>query len=249
MKRFLALFLVICMMLVPTISFADSSTVTLESILSANGIDINDFDGYELREVKRKSSNGVNAFSSEGTFAGDALVFKKSQGNLYTETILIIYDTSNNIITPNPRARMMTLKNYGISIVLNTSYYTYQDPCMMHYYRPYSVKGHWTSTDSSEIVTEMTIEYSTSGMAYAYPECKETCFPTQIGSKSYRIARSVSNPTKGVDYSKSYAPSNYALQYAGIDAGSNLAVDVKTNKRSWSDGAAALPYASMNPGE
>lgn len=53
-----------CMMLVPTISFADSSTVTLESILSANGIDINDFDGYELREVKRKSSNGVNAFSS-----------------------------------------------------------------------------------------------------------------------------------------------------------------------------------------
>lgn len=83
----------------------------------------------------------------------------------------------------------------------------------------------------------------------AQPECKETCFPTKIGSKSYRIARSVSNPTKGVDYSKSYAPSNYALQYAGIDAGSNLAVDVKTNKRSWSDGAAALPYASMNPGD
>ena len=142
MKRFLALVLVMCMMLVPTISFADYSTVTLESILSANGIDINDFDGYELRQVKRKSSNGVNAFLREGTFAGDALVFKKSQGNLYTETMLIIYDTSNNIITPNPRARMMTLKNYGISIVLNTSYYTYEDPCMMHYYRPYSVKGH-----------------------------------------------------------------------------------------------------------
>ena len=49
MKRFLALVLVMCMMLVPTISFADYSTVTLESILSANGIDINDFDGYELR--------------------------------------------------------------------------------------------------------------------------------------------------------------------------------------------------------
>lgn len=36
MKRFLALFLVICMMLVPTISFADSSTVTLESIPGMN---------------------------------------------------------------------------------------------------------------------------------------------------------------------------------------------------------------------
>ncbi len=168
-----------CMMLVPTISFADSSTVTLESILSANGIDINDFDGYELREVKRKSSNGVNAFSSEGTFAGDALVFKKSQGNLYTETMLIIYDTSNNIITPNPRARMMTLKKLR-------------------------------NIDCAEYV----ILYVSRPL---YDALLQAVF------------------CKGA--------------YAGIDAGSNLAVDVKTNKHSWSDGAAALPYASMNPGD
>ena len=46
MKRFLALVLVMCMMLVPTISFADSSTVTLESILNAHGISMTDYDGY-----------------------------------------------------------------------------------------------------------------------------------------------------------------------------------------------------------
>ena len=244
MKRFLALVLVMCMMLVPTISFADSSAFTLDGILNAHGIALTEYYGQELRTITRNPDSNTRA----GTRIGNALILSTHEGDLYTETMLLVYDSDNNLINPMPATRAsMTFKKYNISIALTTSYYKYKDPDgIMNYYRPYSVSGSWSSTDSTATVTRMEIEYSTSGVGYAYPECTTSNNPTKLGSKSYKIAKNVSNPTKGTKYSSSYAPSNYALQYAGIDAGSNLAIDIPSNKGSWPEGATALPGPSLH---
>lgn len=238
------LLILLCLSLILAVPFSASASgvgaYTLEEILSLNGINVADYDGYELRDVYRSETNGTRAATRN---IGKAIVFTSVDGNDYTETAILVYDEDNDLVTPNTLTKgSATFNGHNVSVTVTSKYQAYYNSTeMRNFFRPYYVSAKWTTSHSTATVTRFVAEYSVSGMKFAYPECVDQPDPEMLGSGTHGISKTQSYPNKGVNYSRTSYPS-YALSVVGSPMyGGSISIDVTTNTGSWGDSIGAQP--------
>ena len=242
MRKFMSVLLCVSLLLAFPLSAnaSNADVYTLEEILSLNGINIDDYDDYELRDVFRSEISGARTATRN---VGKAIVFTSVDGNDYTETAILVYDVNNNLVTPNMLTRgSATFNGNNVSVTVTSKYQSYYNSTeMRNFFRPYYVSAKWTTSHATATVTRFVAEYSVSGMKFAYPECVDQPDPQMLGSGTYTISKTQSNPTKGQLYSKTSYPS-YALSVVGSPMyGGSISIDVTTNTGSWGDSIGAQP--------